>query len=169
MMATATRVSRQDAAARLKVSESTLDRMIRRGELTTEKELHGTKHRVWVLLEEDHDQSAVVAAVDGADKSEYSPEVYADKGEHSRRNGAYSTGEDLTALQVEVERWRDLAEYRGELLKDSEWRYHELLQQLTKSQENTERLASTLQRALPDSAGEPSAPRRWAWWPFRRS
>ena len=169
MMATATRVSRQDAAARLKISESTLDRMIRRGELAIEKELHGTKHRVWVLLEEEHDQSTVVAAVNGANKSEYSPEVNDDKGEHSRKNSAYSTGEGLTALQVEVERWRDLAEYRGELLKDSEWRYHELLQQLTKSQENTERLASTLQRALPDSAGEPLVPRRWAWWPFRRS
>ena len=169
MMATATRVSRQDAAARLQVSESTLDRMIRRGELATEKELHGTKHRVWVLLEEEHDQSAVVAAVNDTDKGEYSPEVNADNGEHSQRNVAYSTGEDLTALQVEVERWRDLAEYRGELLTDSEWRYHELLQQLTKSQENTERLASTLQRALPDSTGDSSAPRRWAWWPFRRS
>ena len=46
------RVSRKDAAARLKVSKSTLDRMIKLGEVATEKEQHGRRHTVWVLMDE---------------------------------------------------------------------------------------------------------------------
>ena len=37
-MTTVTRVTRQEAAARLQVSEATIDRMIKRGDLETEKE-----------------------------------------------------------------------------------------------------------------------------------
>ena len=166
-MSTATRMSRQDAAARLKVSESTLDRMIRRGELAAEKEAHGTRHKVWVIVEEP-EQSAVVAGVSGADRSEYSSGVIADKSERSLRSVAYSNGDALTGLEVEVQRWRELAEYRGELLKDSEWRYQELLQQLTRSQETSTKLASSLDRALPMGSDERQGSRRWPWWPFRR-
>ena len=39
------RVTRKEAAERLNVSKSTLDRMIKRGELTTEAEQHG--HRLY--------------------------------------------------------------------------------------------------------------------------
>ncbi len=46
------RVTRKEAAARLKVSKSTLDRMIKRGELTTETEQHGHRHTVWVLMDD---------------------------------------------------------------------------------------------------------------------
>ena len=42
-MKAVTRVSRQDAAARLNVPEATIDRMIRLGDLETEKESHGSK------------------------------------------------------------------------------------------------------------------------------
>ena len=35
------RVTRNEAAARLRVSKSTLDRMIKKGELETETEQHG--------------------------------------------------------------------------------------------------------------------------------
>ena len=167
-MSTATRMSRQDVAARLRVSESTLDRMIRRGELATEKEAHGTRHRVWVLVEEP-EQSAVVAEVRGADRSEESLGIIADKSEQSLRSGAHSNRDALTASDVEVQRWRELAEYRGELLKDSEWRYQELLQQLTRSQETSTKLASSLDRALPMGSDERQGTRRWPWWPFRRS
>ena len=47
------RVTRIEAAARLKVSKSTLDRMIKRGEITTETEQHGQRHTVWVLMDDD--------------------------------------------------------------------------------------------------------------------
>ena len=46
------RVTRTQAAARLKISKSTLDRMIKRGELTTETEQHGHRHTVWVLMDD---------------------------------------------------------------------------------------------------------------------
>ena len=50
-MTTVSRVTRQDAAARLSVSEATVDRMIKRGELQVEKEPQGTRYKVWVLIE----------------------------------------------------------------------------------------------------------------------
>ena len=46
------RVTRKDAAAKLNVSKSTLDRMIKRGELTTETQQHGHRHTVWVLMDD---------------------------------------------------------------------------------------------------------------------
>ncbi len=46
------RVSRKEAAARLKVSKSTLDRMIKLGDVATEREQHGRRHTVWVLMDE---------------------------------------------------------------------------------------------------------------------
>ena len=45
------RVTRNEATARLKVSKSTLDRMIKRGELVTETEQHGQRHTVWILMD----------------------------------------------------------------------------------------------------------------------
>ena len=45
------RVTRNEAAARLKVSKSTLDRMVKRGELVTETEQHGQRHTVWILMD----------------------------------------------------------------------------------------------------------------------
>ena len=47
------RVTRNEAAAKLNISKSTLDRMIKRGELITETERHGHRHTVWVLLDDD--------------------------------------------------------------------------------------------------------------------
>ena len=47
------RVTRNEAATRLKVSKSTLDRMIKRGELTTETEQHGQRDQRQLLLPVD--------------------------------------------------------------------------------------------------------------------
>ena len=55
------RVTRNEAAAKLKVSKSTLDRMIKRGELTTETEQHGHRHTVWVLIDDDTEDTAAVS------------------------------------------------------------------------------------------------------------
>ena len=46
------RVTRKEASARLNVSKTTLDRMIKRGELATETEQHGLRHTVWVLMDD---------------------------------------------------------------------------------------------------------------------
>ena len=55
------RVTRKEAAARLNVSKSTLDRMIKRGELTTETEQHGQRHTVWVIMDDDIEDTAAVS------------------------------------------------------------------------------------------------------------
>ena len=55
------RVTRNEAAARLKVSKSTLDRMIKRGELATETEQHGQRHTVWILMDDEIEDIAEVS------------------------------------------------------------------------------------------------------------
>ena len=55
------KVTRNEAAARLKLSKSTLDRMIKRGELTTETEQHGQRHTVWVLMDDAIEDIAEVS------------------------------------------------------------------------------------------------------------
>ena len=55
------RVTRNEATARLKVSKSTLDRMIKRGELVTETEQHGQRHTVWILMDDETEDIAEVS------------------------------------------------------------------------------------------------------------
>ena len=161
-----TRLTRQAAAERLQVSESTLDRMIRRGDLPTEKEKHGSRYKIWVLLDEGSEQSDDGTDADSAENNAYSHEVPADKRKYSPDRVDHADDHELTALRTEVKNLRELADYRGELLKDAEWRYQELLQQLKLSQETS----ATLARALPESAGTPNTGRtpRRRWWPFRQ-
>ena len=159
-----TRLTRQAAAERLQVSESTLDRMVRRGDLPTEKEKHGSRYKIWVLLDEGSEQSNDGTDADGAENDAYSRRVPADKPEYSPDRVDHADDHELTALKTEVRNLRELADYRGELLKDAEWRYQELLLQLKLSQETS----STLARALPESVGSPNTGRtpRRRWWPF---
>ena len=159
-----TRLTRQAAAERLQISESTLDRMIRRGDLPTEKETHGSRYKIWVLLDESSEQSDDGTDADSAENHAYSREAPADKPEYSPHRVDYADDHELTTLRTEVRNLRELADYRGELLKDAAWRYQELLQQLKLSQETSAMLA----RALPESAGAPNTGRtpRRRWWPF---
>ena len=133
-----TRLSRQDAAQRLQVSESTLDRMIRRGDLSVERDGPEGRQRVWILIDDGE----------------------GDDIDHSK-NGHFSpSDEELIRLRTQVQSLQELADYRGELLKESEWRYHALLEQLKQAQETS----ATLARALPSPAPDPARRRRW--WPF---
>ena len=169
------RVTRQVAATRLNVSEATVDRMIRRGELATEQEPQGSRYRVWVLLD-DHIVTALAenGAYTGAENADKTVETSADGADRSvdtGANDAYTNEAVLIGLKADVKRWQELAEYRAELLKDSEWRFQEVLQQLKQSQENV----GMLTRALPPPTQEPEAEesvsakrRRWRWWPFGR-
>ena len=52
-----------------------------------------------------------------------------------------------------------LADYRDQLLKDSEWRYHELLQQLNLSQESNLALIRSLPAAIAETAAPDPAPK----------
>ena len=138
------RVTRNEAAARLKVSKSTLDRMVKRGELTTETEQHGHRHTVWVLMDDDIED---IAENSTGNTNGHFPEA-------SEHTGGNIEAENL-ALQVEVNGLRELVDLYRERLTDADWRYQELLEQV-----------KTMTKALP--AAQDTAPRtkRW-WWPFR--
>ena len=139
------RVTRNEAAARLKVSKSTLDRMIKRGELTTETEQHGHRYTVWVLIDDDIEDTTEVST---GNTNGHFPEA-------SEHVGDDTAAENL-ALQAEVKGLRELVNLYRERLTDADWRYQELLEQL-----------KTMTNALP-ALVEPAAPqpKRW-WWPFR--
>ena len=138
------RVTRKEAAARLNISKSTLDRMVKRGELTTETEQHGHRHTVWVLMDdaiEDINEDSIgntnghITAI-----SEYPRD---------------DTVAENLALQVEVKGLRELVDLYRERLTDADWRYQELLEQL-----------KTMTTALPAAEGTSPRAKRW-WWPFR--
>ena len=68
---------------------------------------------------------------------------------------------ELAVLQERVKHLEQLAEERGERLKDSEWRYHELVKEFA----NT---VATLTRALPAPEDTRQATTKRSWWPFHR-
>ena len=130
------RVTRNEAATRLKVSKSTLDRMIKRGELTTETEQHGHRHTVWVLMDDDIEDTAEVST---GNTNGHFPEA----SEHTGDN----TGAENLALQAEVKGLRELVDLYRERLTDADWRYQELVGAV---QDHDESLASGARPQLPD-------------------
>ena len=163
------RVTRQEAATHLHVSEATVDRMIRRGDLPTEKEPQGSRYRVWVLLDED---TVTIPADNGVYPGDETADNSVDNADGSNYTGAptvYSNGDELKVLRDDNERLRELASYRKQLLDDSEWRYQELLQQLKLSQEANLALARALPPAIAEFAQSKPSPRRRRWWPFGKS
>ena len=168
-MTTLSRVTRQDAATRLRVSEATVDRMIKRGELPIEREPQGARYKVWVLLEDaeetpaDTSDESSVYSNDGsaADRVNTVP-APAENSVQTREYEVYTGVDELTALRTENRGLRELADYHREQLRDSEWRYRELMEQLKLSQTNV----ATLTRALPAPEDENRAHARRSWWPF---
>ena len=133
------RVTRNEAAARLNVSKSTLDRMIKRGELTTETEQHGHRHTVWVLMDDVVEDTTEDFT---GDTNGYFPA----SSEHIRDG----TGAENLALQAEVQGLRELVDLYRERLTDADWRYQEVLEQL-----------KTITRALPAPQDAAPPPKRW--------
>ena len=121
------RVTRKQAAARLNVSKSTLDRMIKKGELDTETEQHGHRHTVWVLMD---DVVEDISEDFTGDTNDHTPE--------SSEHTGGDTGAENLALQAEVKGLRELVDLYRERLTDADWRYQEVLDQL-----------KTMTRALP--------------------
>lgn len=138
------RVTRKEAAARLNVSKSTLDRMIKRGELTTETEQHGHRHTVWVLMDDDTEDTTEVST---GNTNGHFPGV----SEHTEDD----TAAENLALQAEVKGLRELVDLYRDRLADADWRYQELLNQL-----------KVVTNALPMATEETPRPKR-RWWPFR--
>ncbi len=138
------RVTRKEAAARLNVSKSTLDRMIKRGELETETEQHGHRHTVWVLMDD-------VVGDTTEDFTGNTNGHIPESSEHIRDD----TGAENLALQAEVTGLRELVDLYRERLTDADWRYQELMEQF-----------KTMTKALPAAQDAAPRPKRW-WWPFR--
>ena len=138
------RVTRKEAAARLNVSKSTLDRMIKRGELDTETEQHGHRHTVWVLVDDTTEDIS-------DDSTGNTNGHFPASSEHTGSD----TGAENLALQTEVKGLRELMDLYRERLTDADWRYQELLEQL-----------KTMTNALPAAQDAAPQPKRW-WWPFR--
>ena len=138
------RVTRKEAAARLNVSKSTLDRMIKKGELPTETEQHGHRHTVWVLMDDVVEDTT-------EDFTGNTNGHLPASSEHIRDD----TAAENLALQTEVKGLRELVDLYRERLTDADWRYQELMEQF-----------KTMTKALPAPQDAAPKAKRW-WWPFR--
>ena len=140
------RFSKLDAAARLGVSPSTVDRMIQRGELEAEKEHHGTRYKIWVIFDDKSADESLDESLDEAvrntDESPDSPEPRVDEAAPRELAGLR---ERVKYAEERARNLEGLADYHKQLLADSEWRFQEILQQLKQSQDNV----ALLTRALP--------------------
>ena len=111
-------------------TQSTVDRMIRRGKLQIEKELHGNRHRALNLV--------------GPGESDELPD-----------GTGTSTEVDLAVLRERLQSLKEIADSHRGLLKNCEWRYQQAMEQLGDSQKSME--PST--RALPaGNVGTPTLP-----------
>ena len=151
----AQKLTKMEAATRLDVSQSTIDRMIKKGELQIEKEPHGSRHRIWVLMNGETADAL-------ADMSDNSPDDSHDPSADEIPDAAdMSEAIELAVLRERVKNLEGLADYHREQLKDSEWRYQQAMEQLGASQ----RTVDTFTKALPTAGPRlPSHHRRW--WPF---
>ena len=173
------RLSKLDAAAHLGVSPATIDRRIQRGELQAEKEPHGTRYKVWVILEDE--PTADESPAELPDRSPAKASTGGDQPTAESRDSApppldVSASTEIAKLREQLKNAEDrassleeLANYHKQHLSDAEWRYQELMQQLNLSQESH----LTLIRSLPAAITEPTVPdkapgRRRRWWPFGR-
>ena len=111
----AQKLTKLEAAARFEVSQSTIDRMIQRGDLQVQKERHGNRHRIWVVLDESREASTGVF-YSSPNESGHSPPERVDMSETL----------ELTVLRERVKNLEELVEHHRGLLKDSEWRYQQL-------------------------------------------
>ena len=150
------RLSRKDAAARLDVSMSTIDRMVKKGQLRTQTDQHGQNHTVWILMDDEEPD-------DGADRTAYAAEhtpeyaalaneLQSDDGEHAETDIQV----ELATLRTENTGLLALVDLYKDRLADADWRYQELLAHV--------RAITPALAASP--ASEPERKKR-RWWPFR--
>ena len=144
------RLSKLEAARVLQVHHSTIDRMIQRGELQVEREGDGRRAKIWVLLDGASESSPVGQSAG----SPYSPNGQplssspappgpsgssppAASGPHADEPAEV----ELSALKERVKGLENLAEYNRQQLTDADWRYQQLLEQLSASQRISENLS----------------------------
>ena len=170
------RYSRIAAAEHLRVSISTIRRMIERGELDTERDGPRSNGKVWVLLD-DHlgNPDGVPPESSGTPGNPLtvssdpatSPNGVPDS-PVGMPGGVPDLATEVVLLRQQVqhmeERVKDLeqlSQERADRLKESEWRYHELVKQVTSTMEH-------VTKALPPANGVQKKATKRAWWPFRR-
>ena len=165
------RLSKVDAAKVLQVHHSTVDRMIQRGELQVEREGHGRGAKVWVLLDGvaegapgDVAEGVPMASPAGSPRS-LNGQSAGPSPAPSAPPTDVSAEVELAALRERVKGLEQLAEYNRQQLVDADWRYQQLLEQLTSSQ----RISEGLTRSLPAAALTDEPSRRRRWWPFGKS
>ena len=144
-----TRVTRLEASRLLKISPSTVDRRIERGELIVEKELHGSRNRIWVVLEEETPE------VSGESSPDQSPGLSV---ENPAENPPGSHLEEVITLRERVKSLEYLEKYHRDQLVQKDLLVQELL--------------GTVNRfavALPEGKRTDEDVRgRWRW-PWRRN
>ena len=150
------RVSKLEASRILEVSPSTIDRRIDRGELQVEHEPRGNSYKVWVLL----DDGASAEATDQA------PTPAGDLAENCVAPlGDSALLVELTTLRERAKNFEELSEFYKTQLDGANYRYHEVLQNLTTAQQTVDRLTKALN---PGSYAAVPTKSRWHWWPFGR-
>ena len=131
-----------EAATRLGVSPSTIDRMIRRNELSIEKEHHESQYKGRVLIDDAVPGGEAAGLANGA--------------------GGEAAGQpdmiEVTLLRERVKSLQELDVYHREQLKEAEMRFQLLLQTM-----------ESLPRALPAPAATKNTNSFWSWWPFRKA
>ena len=141
------RVSKDDARRILGVSDSTIDRRIQRGELSTERD----GRRVWVVL----DDEVLEASADAS--PETTPEAA------RRVNGASADAAEVLQVRLLEERVRAqdelIAMYKTQN-SDWEMRYYGLREELAAAH----RIAENLSKTLPAGVPTPGRRRRWMFW-----
>ena len=161
------RLSKVDAAKVLQVHHSTIDRMIQRGELQVEREGHGRRAKVWILLDSVPEGVSEDVPMGPPADSPYSPggQPVSSSPASYGPPGDVSVEAELAALREQVKGLKQLVEYNRQQLVDADWRYQQLLEQLSSSQ----RISENLTRSLPagEVTDEPAQRRRW--WPFGKS
>ena len=160
------RLTKMEAAAHLDVSASTIDRMIQRGELQIETEPHGSRHRVWVVMDDEEVNESVNSSREISDSP---PDSSSDTSNEERPDRSERLDEvELAVLRERVKSLEELGDYHRELLKDSEWRYQQAMEQLNTSQRTVEAFTKALPEAASGDLSASHSPRR-SWWPFGRS
>ena len=157
------RLSKVDAAKVLQIHHSTIDRMIQRGELQVEREGHGSKSKVWVLLDDALKGPSGDTSTASASSPDSSP-----RGSSSTPDdqpGDVSAELELATLRERVQLLEQLMENQRQQLVDADWRYQQLLEQLSASQRISENLTRSLSLPAPEVVDDKPAQHR-RWWPF---
>ena len=138
-----------EAATRLGVSPSTIDRMIRRNELSIEKEHHESQYKVRVLIDD---------AVPGGEAAGLANGAGGEAAGLAAPAGGQPDMIEVTILRERVKSLQELDVYHREQLKEAEMRFQLLLQTM-----------ESLPRALPAPAATKNTNSFWSWWPFRKA